>query len=210
MKKLGVYDNTVIALVADHGEEFYEHGGWWHGLTLYDEQIHVPFLIKWAKGMPAAPASSVAELARSLDVAPTLIAATGAAIPEAMQGIDLMQDGSKRDASAREVYSEEDHEGNVLWSLRTKTMKLIQANAGNPRGLEETELYDMRSDPTEMKNLAGSGFDADMTTLAARAEIQLKTALGEQVEGGGDAAMTKEDCMQLMNLGYVTDCDHIQ
>ena len=34
----------VIALVSDHGEEFYEHGGWWHGMTLYEEQIRVPML----------------------------------------------------------------------------------------------------------------------------------------------------------------------
>jgi arylsulfatase A-like enzyme len=143
-------------------------------------------------------------------MAPTLIAAAGAEIPAAMQGVDLMQEGNTRGAADLEAYSEEDHEGNVIWSLRTKTMKLLQANEGNPRGLEETELYDMRSDPTEMKNLAGSGYDADITTLAARAEYQLKTALGEQVEGGGDAAMTKEDCLQLMNLGYITNCDHIQ
>ncbi len=209
LKKLGVYDNTVIALVADHGEEFYEHGGWWHGLTLYDEQIHVPMLIKWAKGKPQAPASSVAELARTLDVAPTLIAATDTPIPAAMQGIDLMQDARARAEKDLEVYSEEDHEGNVLWSLRTKTMKLIQSNAGNPRGLEETELYDVGTDPKEEKNLAGAGFDADMTTLASHAEMQLKAARGEAVDGGGDAAMTKEDCLQLMNLGYVANCDHI-
>jgi arylsulfatase A-like enzyme len=209
IKKLGLYDNSVIALVADHGEEFYEHGGWWHGFTLYDEQIHIPLLIKWAKGMPAAPASSLAELARSIDVAPTLLAATGTEIPDAMQGIDLMSEGTSRAAKDLEVYSEEDHEGNVLWSLRTKIMKLIQANPGNPRGLEETELYDVSSDPMEMKNLADAGFDADMTTLALHAELQLKSALGEAVEGGGDAAMTKEDCLQLMNLGYVDNCDHI-
>ncbi|MFT5443406.1 MAG: arylsulfatase A-like enzyme/uncharacterized membrane protein YbhN (UPF0104 family) [Myxococcota bacterium] len=210
LKKQGVYDNTVIALVADHGEEFYEHGGWWHGLTLYDEQIHIPFIIKWAKGMTPAPASSVSELARSLDVAPTLIAATGTEIPAAMQGTDLRGEGNQRDAKDLEVYSEEDHEGNVLWSLRTKTMKLIKANVGNPRGVAESELYDMRSDPGEMKNLAGSDFDSDMTALSQRAEYQLKAALGEAVEGGGDAAMTKEDCLQLMNLGYVENCDHIQ
>jgi arylsulfatase A-like enzyme/uncharacterized membrane protein YbhN (UPF0104 family) len=209
MKQLGVWDNTVIALVADHGEEFYEHGGWWHGLTLYDEQIHVPLLIKWAKGVPGAPASSVAELSRSIDIAPTLLAATGTAIPASMQGIDLMSEGSSRKAKDLEAYSEEDHEGNVLWSLRTKTMKMIQANAGNPRGLEETELYNVGSDPSEMNNLAKSGFDADMTTLASHAEMHLKSALGEAVEGGGDASMTKEDCLQLMNLGYVENCDHI-
>ncbi|MBW2725225.1 MAG: sulfatase-like hydrolase/transferase [Deltaproteobacteria bacterium] len=210
LKAQGLYDDSVIALVADHGEEFYEHGGWWHGLTLYEEQIHVPLLIKWAKGKPQAPASSVAELARLLDVAPTLIAATGTQVPAAMQGIDLMGEGSTRAQKDLEVYSEEDHEGNVLWSLRTKTMKMIQANADNPRGLEETELYDMSADPNEMKNLAGSGFDGDMTTLATSADMHLKAALGEAIEGGGDATMTKEDCLQLMNLGYVADCDHIQ
>ena len=209
IKRLGLYDNSVIALVADHGEEFYEHGGWWHGLTLYDEQIHVPLLIKWAKGMPAAPASSLAELARTIDLAPTLLAATGTEIPDAMQGIDLRSEGTSRAAKDLEAYSEEDHEGNVLWSLRTKTMKMIQANPGNPRGLQETELYDMSSDPMEMNNLADSGFDSDMTTLALHAEIQLKNALGEAVEGGGDAEMTKQECLQLMNLGYIDDCDHI-
>ncbi len=210
LKQLGLYDDTVIALVSDHGEEFYEHGGWWHGLTLYDEQIHVPLLIKWAKGRPHAPASSLAELARLLDVAPTLIAATGTRVPASMQGIDLMSEGSSRTQKDLEVYSEEDHEGNVLWSLRTKTMKMIESNAGNPRGLEETELYDMISDPNELKNLAGPGFDSDLGALAARAEMQLNAALGEAIENAGDASMTKEDCLQLMNLGYVASCDHIQ
>ena len=42
LKRRGLYDRTLIVLTADHGEEFHEHGGWWHGTTLYDEQIHVP------------------------------------------------------------------------------------------------------------------------------------------------------------------------
>ena len=44
MKAEGAWDDTLFVLTADHGEEFYEHGGWWHGITLYDEQIHVPLI----------------------------------------------------------------------------------------------------------------------------------------------------------------------
>src|SRR5262249_46501051 len=46
LRREGLYDEMAIVLVADHGEEFHEHGGWWHGTTLYDEQIHIPMLIK--------------------------------------------------------------------------------------------------------------------------------------------------------------------
>jgi hypothetical protein len=46
LKADGLYDNALVIVTADHGEEFFEHGGWWHGTTLYDEQVHVPLLVK--------------------------------------------------------------------------------------------------------------------------------------------------------------------
>src|SRR5262249_44387642 len=46
LRQRGLYDKTLVILTGDHGEEFHEHGGWWHGTTLYDEQIHVPLLMK--------------------------------------------------------------------------------------------------------------------------------------------------------------------
>ena len=74
LEELGLYDDSVIALVADHGEEFGEHGGFWHGLTLYEEQIRVPLLIKWPKGRPGAAPDARAHSARMIDVTPTLLA----------------------------------------------------------------------------------------------------------------------------------------
>jgi uncharacterized protein (TIRG00374 family) len=209
LRELGNYDDTVIALVADHGEEFYEHGGWWHGLTLYEEQIHIPFLIKWAEGQRPPPANSLRELARHIDVAPTLAAVAGAKAPPAMQGIDLMQDARGRTPKDLEVFAEEDHEGNVLWSLRTREMKLIAANPGNPRGLPERELFDMKKDPNETANLSGGGLQQDEDKLARSADLQRRAAEGEAVASGGDAEMSREECEQLLNLGYVTDCSHI-
>ena len=88
MKTEGLYDDTVIVLTADHGEEFYEHGGWWHGTTLYDEQLHVPLVVKPAGN--ALAGTVVPWQVRNIDVAPTLAAAMGIAPDASWAGEDLM------------------------------------------------------------------------------------------------------------------------
>jgi arylsulfatase A-like enzyme len=208
LRQTGVYDDTVIMLVADHGEEFQEHGGWWHGLTLYDEQIAVPLLVKWAEGDRAAPPVS-GRVGRLIDVVPTLLARAGASATKAMQGVDLSVDESLLPPKDLQVFSEEDHEGNALWSLRTREWKLIQANPDNPRGLPEQELFRVATDPQETRNLAGADHLAVELELAEHADLQRAFAEGEAVAGGGDAEMTLEECRQLMNLGYVEDCSHL-
>ena len=150
-------------LTADHGEEFHEHGGWWHGTTLYDEQIHVPLIMKPPAG--GARGRVVDELTTSLDIAPTILKTAGLAVPPVMQGHALPLDGgapTKRDS----VFSEEDLEGNVLQSVRTNSSKLITANPGNPRGLQPEELYDVKTDPGEQHSLVAS--EPDLARGAAR------------------------------------------
>ncbi len=160
LKKQGLYDETLIVFTADHGEEFYEHGGWWHGLTLYDEQIHVPLLIK----MPGQTTGTVdADLARTLDIAPTVLRAVGFDKPETMQGVDLRGDPEKR---PKFVFAEEDHQGNVLRAGRNANWKVMEANAGNPRGLATRTLFNLADDPGEQRNLS----DAEPDTLAMASE----------------------------------------
>ena len=206
----GVYDNTVIALVADHGEEFFEHGGWWHGVTLYEEQIHVPLLIKWAQDSPGPAADAHEPIARLIDVAPTLVAVAGIEIPAAMQGSDLRSPAASRTAKQREVYSEEDHEGNVLWSLRTATRKLIVANEDNPRGLATREFFAIDADPNELSPLDQASRSQEVSELQQHAELHLQGAEGEAVAGGGEAEMSYEECEQLRMLGYVDDCESLK
>ena len=67
--------NTLIVLTADHGEEFHDHGGWKHGLTLYEEQIHVPLLVRWDGHVPAG--ARLRGTVRLLDLVPTLVRAAG-------------------------------------------------------------------------------------------------------------------------------------
>jgi arylsulfatase A-like enzyme len=145
----GLYAGSAVLLVADHGEEFLEHGGWWHGTTLYEEQIHVPLLVK--RPAEAAPGSVVEHAVRTVDVAPTLLAAAGLPRPRAMEGDDLFT-GSEPPA----LFADEELEGNLLAAIRVGDWKLITANPNNPRGLQTTELYDLRRDPAERNNLAAS------------------------------------------------------
>lgn len=142
----GVYEDSIVAVTSDHGEEFQEHGGWWHGTTLYQEQLLVPLVVK-APGAPRGVTDD--RLVQLIDLGPTLLAAAGVAPPAVFAGRDLFSE-----SPAPLVYAEEDHEGNRLFALREGDWKIIVANPDNPRGLRPVELYDLARDPGEQTNLA--------------------------------------------------------
>lgn len=93
LKAEGRYDDVLIVLTADHGEEFHEHGGWWHGQTLYAEQTQVPLVVKLPGNVLGG--SEATWQVRSLDVAPTLTGALGLAPDASWEGRDLL-DGETR------------------------------------------------------------------------------------------------------------------
>ncbi|HWP64731.1 MAG TPA: sulfatase [Candidatus Limnocylindria bacterium] len=198
LRRRGLYDQTLIVLTADHGEEFHEHGGWWHGTTLYDEQTNVPLVVKPAGG--GARGAVVDELVTTLDIAPTVLTAAGLPVPPAMQGHALPLDGAL--PPRREVvFSEEDFEGNVLQALRSREWKLVTANAGNPRGLPEVGLYDLVRDPKELANAAAT---------AASTVEEMRAALGRKVvearAHAGATTQTDIDSVtrdRLKALGYL-------
>ena len=94
MKAEGAWDDTLFVLTADHGEEFYEHGGWWHGITLYDEQIHVPLIMKLPSGDRAG--QRVPWQVRQVDVSPTLVDFAGGVQPPIWQGQTLFDTDARR------------------------------------------------------------------------------------------------------------------
>jgi arylsulfatase A-like enzyme len=196
LKRRGLWDRTLVVLTADHGEEFHEHGGWWHGTTLYDEQVHVPLIVK----PPGGHAGRVIEeFATSLDIAPTILAAAGIPGPAALQGHALPLDGGAP-PSRQSVFAEEDLEGNVLQAVRTREWKLINANPGNPRGLAPEELYALPTDPGERTNVvARQPAEAEMMRAElGRSVLQARAHAGATEQGGADAA-TQE---RLRALGY--------
>jgi len=84
----GLTENTLIVLHADHGEEFWEHGSCEHGLTLFDETLHVPL----AFVMPGRlrPGLRVAQRTSTVDVFPTILELVGAAAPKGLDGRSLV------------------------------------------------------------------------------------------------------------------------
>ena len=76
LKSLGLYDQATLVVTSDHGEEFWDHGGFEHGHTLYDELIHVPLIVKFPAGVEPGR-HAVSEPVRVLDVMPTLEAPQG-------------------------------------------------------------------------------------------------------------------------------------
>ncbi|MCA9772055.1 MAG: sulfatase-like hydrolase/transferase, partial [Myxococcales bacterium] len=175
LQRRGLYDDTMIIVTADHGEEFAEHGGFWHGTTLYDEQIHVPLFVKLPGNERAG--THVAHWVQSIDLMPSILRRVGIDVPDGVQG------GSIEEGSSR-VYAEESHEGNVLESIRERRdfeeLKLITANAGNPRGLEPVELYTIADDPTEQHNIASDHQDEVQALITARDEARRAAAEAQQ------------------------------
>lgn len=148
----GLLDSTIVAVTSDHGEEFQEHGGWWHGETCHEELSRVPLVIRLPGG--AAGGHRDPRLAALVDVAPTLLSSAGLDVPEDMSGRDLL--GAGDEGADRVVVMEEDHGGMVLSCIVWDRYKLIRAEEGNPRGFPVLQLFDLEEDPGELDNRAAS------------------------------------------------------
>jgi hypothetical protein len=137
----GLGDDTVWLLAGDHGEAFQQHpGNFAHTLFLYEENVHVPFVVV-APGQPPARAPQVGSL---LDLAPTLLALAGRAAPAAWQGRSLLD---PTPGIAR-FYTDQ-----ALWQvgLRDGDWKLIhELETGH------SQLFDLRHDPGEKNDLAAT------------------------------------------------------
>ena len=88
LDELGIADDTIVAVVADHGEEFYEHGRWGHQRTLFDEVVRIPMIMRWPGHVPARVRPN--GQARIQDVYPTIAALVDYAPPDYLEGQPLV------------------------------------------------------------------------------------------------------------------------
>ncbi|RMG20935.1 MAG: DUF229 domain-containing protein [Deltaproteobacteria bacterium] len=151
LRRRGLLDRSIVVVTADHGEEFQDHGGYWHGQTLFDELTRVPLLIRLPGGAGGGQVDR--HLASQVDILPTVLARLGLGVPPGVDGTDLLAEESGGETE-RAVIMEVDHDGMVLSGVVWDRYKYVRANPGNWRGLPEQALYDLEADPGEHRNLA--------------------------------------------------------
>jgi arylsulfatase A-like enzyme/Tfp pilus assembly protein PilF len=197
LKRLGVYDQAVVALMSDHGEGLGEHGENQHGVFLYRSTLQVPLLVKLPGGRLGG--RRVAAPARLADLFPTLVELAGLAVPAGVDGSSLVPlfpgAAPRAGAAAREAYSET-YYGRLHfgWSELTS---LVGGPGGRFHYIEapEPELYDLAADPGETRNV-----------LAAerRAYAQLKSDMAPyRTELAPPAPADAETAAKLASLGYL-------
>jgi uncharacterized sulfatase len=158
--ELGLWDNTVIVLLGDHGYHLGEHGGLWHKMSLFEESARVPLVI-YAPGMKAA-GQRCERLVELIDLYPTLVSLSGLPYRSGLDGIDLrpvLDDPSRptKDAAytmtTRGDSPAQDHSKVMSYqgrSVRADRWRYTEWDGGK-RGME---LYDHENDPHEWRNLA--------------------------------------------------------
>lgn len=191
----GDMDRTLIMALADHGESLGEHGEDEHGVFLYEPVIRVPWLVA---GPGIRPGSVVSDQVRSLDLTPTVMSAVGLAVPEALDGLDLMPllRGEPRPttpaAYAESFYARFHYGWSELRAVRADGWKVIDA----PR----PELYNLRDDPRELRNLY------DTQRALGDRMIAEATRLDREFTGGVPVSVVQPDAgtmERLRSLGYV-------
>ncbi|MGB8222744.1 MAG: sulfatase-like hydrolase/transferase [Polyangiales bacterium] len=196
LRERGLYDELTIIVMSDHGEEFNEHGGFWHGTTLYDEQVRVPLLVKLPQSRRGG--TVVRHWVQSIDLMPTVLGLVQAPVPEGVQGGDIF-------TGTDVVYAEESHEGNVLESVRqldgTDEYKLITANPGNPRGLKPIEMYRVDLDPAERENLAPSS--PEQVRMATKTLLEQRALAREDAVSADSVQLDDDVAAHLEALGYI-------
>ena len=157
-----------MVLTADHGEELFDHGGWKHGQTLYEEQIHVPLIFRWDGRIQ--PGTRLRGTVRLVDLVPTIAAAVGMGADPEWDGVDLLPAlTGKGPLPRRPAFAQHLTIGPLRAAAvleRQEADPLQPAGAvparGSPPGaplevdtarLQRVELYDLARDPGERRNL---------------------------------------------------------
>ncbi|HTB14780.1 MAG TPA: sulfatase-like hydrolase/transferase [Bryobacteraceae bacterium] len=150
LKQRGLYDNTLLIVTSDHGESFGERSIIGHGLSVYQDEVHVPLIVKYPRTTTPQVIDHPVSL---LDLLPTIFDVVGCETPKGIQGRSLLRD-------AHELVSESFmHPFISKWNPKylqaeqaifSGSMKFIESSTGNK------ELYDLSKDPEELHNLLPS------------------------------------------------------
>jgi len=206
LEQAGWWDRALVIVVSDHGEAFWEHDRWGHNDHLFDEQVHVPLVVKLPagrglRGVVRDDLVSILDVTPSvcqwLDVAPGSLPLDGRSLAAMCEDRDWHPQG-------RELWMRT-HQGIANLALRTAGEKTI-VERGRKEGdqswghLVRVRLYDLVADPREQHDL----YAAERAHGDANAERLLawgQASILQRSERG--TGMTPGEVALLHGLGYV-------
>lgn len=159
MEDLGLTDDTAVFSSTDHGDMIGAHRMFNKGAAMYDDVYRIPLIARWPGLTPPGTVSS--SFARSLDLMPTFLEGAGIAVPEHIDGRSLVPllRGEEPDDWPDDVLAE--YHGDE-WGLYTQRMLRTHDHKYVHNGPDIPELYDLREDPDELRNLADDPAHADL------------------------------------------------
>lgn len=214
LKELGVWDNTILVLTSDHGEEFFEHDVLGHGFSLYQAVVHVPLILRGPNvpvGVLEAPVQIVDLPATVLALAGTDLAALGDGT--SFHGLFAQPTKAEPELFLESEFGQDDtnHREFVFTGVRKGRWKLVLTEENeffppkDPRYGREA-LYDLDADPQEKRNLFLHEEHQDL--VKGLLDEMRKHAKFLQEQGFRDlppAALTPEVEAALKALGYIGD-----
>jgi arylsulfatase A-like enzyme len=191
--EMGLADDTIVIFVADHGEEFYDHNGFEHGHTLYNELVHVPLMIRWPGHVAPGEVGATASL---MDVAPTLCALSGVTPEPTFTGRDLL--ALRDEPVERPLLMHGNLWGPAHWGWLQDGYKLIRTGDG------QVLLFNIREDPHEQNNLATAEPErVQQMSEDMRLAYEAAVAGAQNAPADSGVNLTPEQLERLRSLGYV-------
>jgi arylsulfatase A-like enzyme len=198
LRRLALYDDALIVLTADHGQEFWEHGRWGHGQSLYQEQIRVPLIVK----LPGQTEGQLhAEVVTNESVVPTILSVCRIDHDPGRFTSNALLGGDGRVPAPQPILSTATHSYDLSTSIVSNGFKYIRsAEASRER------LFDLTRDPRERHDEAYLHPDrvaelrAQLKALTSDAEeVRARASLSDGARGELDEATRAK----LRELGYL-------
>ena len=203
LETLDLYRNTLIIITSDHGEAFGRRNLIGHALSVYQDQVHVPLLVKWPN---SESAGTVHELVSHVDLFPTVVDLLGHEAPRPFAGASLLKLTSD---TARPIVSESfanperarrhERHDRLERALFAGGFKLVTSSRG------KLELYALEQDPNEYHNL----FEVEPEQAAVLQGLLVDwiaandAPLNDELRSDEQLEMDEETLDRLRALGYI-------
>jgi arylsulfatase A-like enzyme len=213
LKQLGILDNTVIIVLSDHGEEFWDHGWTAHGQSVYQELTHT-LLLMWNPTLFPHP-RRVKEPVELIDVMPTVLDLLALKAPPVVEGQSLLplargQAFHRRGLVVASRFAAARPEGLVpensvdSFAIIDSHWKFIYRNKAGKVGIKKAELYDRDLDRSEQHDVSAQhpeDIEKDIAALVQWVEAQKKVR--SVIGHTGTSRLDQRTMEQLRSLGYL-------